>query len=144
MHGRVGTLRLLAILFQSSVILPSPSFSPFFPLISALFSLLSGTFFPLFLPCIYPQLLYWIFTHTFYLKLEFAKDTCFLAAHWTPVFFPYPNTRKESSSGSPLLLSHLLHGCKNSPSFKIYTILLSYSLSLLFSDIYWSDQWHSL
>ena len=30
------------------------------------------------------------FPHTFYLKLEFTKDTSLLVAHQTPVFSPYP------------------------------------------------------
>ena len=30
------------------------------------------------------------FPHTFYLKLEFTKDTSLLVAHQTPIFSPYP------------------------------------------------------
>lgn len=70
------------------------------------------------------------FTHTLYLKQTY-QGHLFPSS---PAFFPY--TRKESSSGSPLLLSYLLHRCKNPPSFEIYTLQLSHCL---FSSVISTD-----
>ena len=92
------------------------------------------------------------FTHTFYLKQTYQGHLFPSSPVSSPypytrtaAFFLYPYTRKESSSRSALLLSYLLHQCKNTRSFEIYNIQLSHSLSHLFSDICWSpDQCHFL